>query len=92
MIRSFRHKGLRDFFFDGSRKGIDPRLAPRIGRIFDILRAASEPTELRLPGYDLHPLTGDKAGYWAVKVSGNWRIIFAFDGEDAVDVDLVDYH
>ena len=45
-----------------------------------------------LPGFRLHPLKGDLAGYWSVGVSGNWRVIFRFDGADARDVDLIDYH
>jgi toxin HigB-1 len=44
------------------------------------------------PGYGLHPLKGDRKGQWAVWVSGNWRLVFAFDGEDATDLDLIDYH
>lgn len=44
------------------------------------------------PGLRLHPLKGGRKGTWAVDVSGNWRITFAFSGEDAVDVDLEDYH
>lgn len=44
------------------------------------------------PGADLHPLKGDKQGLWAVKVSGNWRITFAFEAENARIVDYVDYH
>jgi toxin HigB-1 len=43
-----------------------------------------------LPGLQLHALKGDLSGYWSV--SGNWRIIFRFEGIDAVDVDYVDYH
>jgi proteic killer suppression protein len=45
-----------------------------------------------LPGLHLHALKGDLSGYWSVSVSGNWRIIFRFEGIDAVDVDYVDYH
>ena len=45
-----------------------------------------------LPGFRLHPLKGDRAGYWAVDVSGNWRVVFRFEGVHASDVDLVDYH
>lgn len=47
---------------------------------------------MRLPGYRLHRLTGAMRGLWAVDVSGNWRITFGFEGEDAFDVDYVDYH
>ena len=47
---------------------------------------------MNLPGLRLHPLKGDRAGYWAVKVSANWRVVFRFDGRDVRDVDLTDYH
>lgn len=40
----------------------------------------------------LHPLKGDRAGQWSVRVSGNWRVVFRFEDGEAVDVDLVDYH
>lgn len=40
----------------------------------------------------LHPLRGDRFGYWAMRVSGNWRIVFRFEDGDVWDVDLVDYH
>lgn len=45
-----------------------------------------------MPGWDLHKLAGDLKGHWAVKVSGNWRLTFTFDGEDAILVDYLDYH
>ncbi len=45
-----------------------------------------------LPGWRLHSLKGDRAQLWSVRVSGNWRIVFRFDGSEAVDVDLIDYH
>ncbi len=47
---------------------------------------------MNLPGYGLHPLTGDFAGFWAVRVSKNWRIVFRFEGRNVRDVDMVDYH
>ncbi len=47
---------------------------------------------MNLPGYRLHPLKGDLAGFWSVTVSGNWRVIFRFADGHASDVDLVDYH
>jgi len=60
--------------------------------ILDRLDAAKAPRDLALPGMDFHPLKGKDKGRYAVTVSGNWRITFAFDGEDAIDVDLEDYH
>lgn len=47
---------------------------------------------MEIPGLGLHPLKGNRKGYWAVSVSGNWRITFAFDDGDAVDIELEDYH
>jgi proteic killer suppression protein len=40
----------------------------------------------------LTKLKGKRAGQWAVSVSGNWRLVFEFEGDDATNVDLVDYH
>ncbi len=53
---------------------------------------AAEPNALDLPGFKFHALKGDLKGRYSVWVAGNWRITFAFDGEDAIDVDLEDYH
>ncbi len=50
------------------------------------------PTGVNLPGYRLHRLKGDRKGQWVISVSGNWRMVFEFGGEDATDIDLVDYH
>ena len=47
---------------------------------------------MALPGLSLHPLKGERKGTWAVKVSGNWRVTFAFVGKDADRVDYEDYH
>jgi proteic killer suppression protein len=56
------------------------------------LDVAVVPSDLDLPGYALHPLKGKLKGFWAVKVSGNWRIVFRFKHGDAFDVNLIDYH
>lgn len=92
MIRSFRHKGLERYFTKGERKGIDAQQEPRIRRILDRLEAATKPEDMNLPGYKFHGLKGDRKNTYAVSVSGNRRITFAFDGGDAVDVNLEDYH
>jgi proteic killer suppression protein len=92
MITSFAHKGLADFFYDGSKRGIQPRHAQKLADILDRLDAAQHVEDMRYPGSDLHPLHGGLAGYWAVKVSGNWRVIFRFDNGNASHVDYVDYH
>lgn len=92
MIRSFRHKGLKDFFESGSKRGVSPGLAARIGRRLDVLNAAQQLADLDVHGFDLHRLKGDRNDEWAISVSGNWRITFRFAKGEAFDVSLEDYH
>jgi len=92
MIKQFRHKGLYEFYKTGNKSGINPDHALKLARILDRLDASVRPSDMNLPGYQLHRLTGRKQGTWSVRVSGNWRITFTFEGEDAVAVDYVDYH
>ena len=65
---------------------------PKIERILARLDVATQPEMMNLPGFGLHPLKGELKGFWSVCVTGNWRIIFRFDGSHVSDVDLVDYH
>jgi proteic killer suppression protein len=92
MIQSFSHRGLGLFFSKGSYKGIPAQYAPRLERILDRLDAAVEPEDMDLPGYRFHELKGKRKKTFSVLVSGNWRITFKFSGENAVSVDLEDYH
>jgi proteic killer suppression protein len=92
MIVSFRHKGLKLLFGKGDRRRVPSEHADKIERILARLEEASEVGHMGLPGFRLHPLKGDLAGYWSVTVSGNWRIVFRFEGSDASEVDLIDYH
>ena len=92
MIVSFKHRGLQRFFESGTTRGIQAKQAKRIRMILARLSAATSPQDMNLPGLVLHELTGQHKGTWSVRVSGNWRITFTFDGVDAYDVDLEDYH
>lgn len=92
MIKSFRHKGLQKFFLDGTKKGIQAKHAEKLADILDQLNAATEIKDMNFPGSDLHSLKGNLQGFWSVKVSGNWRVIFGFEKGEALDVDYVDYH
>jgi proteic killer suppression protein len=53
---------------------------------------AHAPQALDIPRYRLHPLKGEVKGLWSVTVRANWRIVFRFEGTDAFDVELIDYH
>lgn len=92
MIVSFRHKGLKLLYDKGDRRRIKPEYVGKVERILARLDEASGPADMDLPGFRLHPLKGSYAGYWAVDVSGNWRIVFRFEGVNAHDVELTDYH
>lgn len=92
MIVGFRHKGLKLLFEKGDRRRVLPDYADKIERILARLEEASEVGNMDLPGFRLHPLKGDLAGNWSVTVSGNWRIVFRFEGGHACHVDLIDYH
>ena len=92
MIISFRHKGLETFYTTGSMRGIQAAHAAKLGRILQVLDAASTPEGVDLPGYRLHLLKGNLKGFWSVAVNGNWRVIFRFEGADVELVDYLDYH
>ena len=92
VIKSLRHRGLGKFFSPGSKAGIQPKHANRLRLQLFALDNARSPLDMNAPGWTLHPLAGSLAGRWAVSVSGNWRLIFEFDGNDVVLVDYEDYH
>jgi len=72
--------------------GIDLNHAARLARILDRLDASLSSHDMNLPGFKLHELKGREKGAWSVSVSGNWRVVFKFEGNDAVQVDYLDYH
>lgn len=92
MIVSFQHKGLKLFYEKGNASKLQPQHVAKIRLILTRLDAAVSPTDLNVPGYGLHQLVGDSAGFWAVKVDKNYRIVFRFDGVNMQDVDYLDYH
>lgn len=92
MIVSFKHKGLKKLYNTGNRQGVNPDHAVRLRLILARLAASQSPGDMDLPGLKLHPMKGDYKGFWAVTVSGNWRVIFRFEDQDATDVDYLDYH
>jgi len=92
MIVRFRHKGLERLFASGDTRGVSAQQAKRLRRLLASLSTATSPLNMNIAGYQLHPLVGERKGEWAVSVSGNWRLVFRLEGENATGVDLVDYH
>ncbi len=91
-IKSFQHKGLQSFFEKGSKAGIQPAHAGKLGRLLARLNVSTAPEDMNLIGSGFHGLTGNMKGRYAVSVNGNWRMTFAFEGTDAVLLDYLDYH
>ncbi|MBE9073752.1 type II toxin-antitoxin system RelE/ParE family toxin [Microcystis sp. LEGE 08355] len=92
MIQTFRDKALERLLKEGNAKGIPKDLEKRIRRRLEVIDSATAIDDLRIPGYDLHQLKGDRRETWSIKVSGNWRITFTFINNDAYDLNLEDYH
>ena len=92
MIENFRHKGLRKVFENDDPRKVPDAQADKIARTQARLNEAVTVQDMGLPGYRLHPLKGNLAGFWSVTVSGNWRIILRFEDGTAYDADLIDYH
>ena len=72
--------------------GYGPTCWRRLNEFLRFSMPPATPQALDLPGYRLHPLKGDLKGFWSVTVRANWRIVFRFEGTDAFDVELIDYH
>ena len=92
VIKSFRHKGLEQFFLSGSKAGVQPKHSEKLRVQLFALNNARRPTDMNAPAWRLHRLSGDLANHWSIDVSGNWRVTFTFQGQDAILVDYQDYH
>jgi proteic killer suppression protein len=92
VIENFKHKGLKRLFEDGETKGIRTDLLEKVENILAVLNRAAGSNDMDLPGFRLHPLKGDRKGFYGVTVRANWRVIFRFEEGNACDVELIDYH
>lgn len=92
MIRSFRSRALRRFAEDGDPSKLSVRNVLRLAIMLQQLEDAHTAEELNLPGYYFHALRGQDKGRFSIRVTGNYRLTFRWDDEDAIDVDLEDYH
>jgi proteic killer suppression protein len=91
-IKKIRHKGLKKFFVNGDKSGIQPAYIHKIGLILDLLDGATMSDDMDFPGSNFHRLKGNLKEFYSIHVNGNWTIIFRFEEGDAFDVDLIDYH
>ena len=87
-----KHSGLRALYERGDGSRLSADLVPRLRRILLRLEGATRPGNMAVPGYHLHPLKGARRGQWSVRVSGTGAWCSDFEGTEAVDVDLIDYH
>ena len=92
MIKSFKHKGLRDFFESGSSRGIQAAHSKKLRLQLAALDTAISIEDMDVPGYQLHALKGNRKGIWSISVSGNWRITFELTNGNVYIVDYEDYH
>jgi proteic killer suppression protein len=92
MIRSFRHRGIKQLFVRDDGSLLEASLIKRIKRLLDVLDSSNQIEGINYVGNHLHKLKGSRKGYWSLKVSGNWRITFRFEHGNAYDVNLEDYH
>lgn len=92
MLRTFKSKALKRFAATGDASRLSVQNHARVRQILIALDAATSPEAMNLPGLKFHSLKGADKGRFALWVSGNYRITFGFDGEDAIDINLEDYH
>ncbi len=94
MIKSFRSKKLERYWLKGDARGLPTDHMKRLNLRLSALDSATRPEQMNVPGWNFHTLGGDMRDRYAVRVTGNWRLTFAWSasGPDAVDVDYEDYH
>jgi len=92
MIKSFKHKGLGQFFKTGKQAGIQAKHAKKLRMQLAAIDTAQVLDDIDLPGFSLHPLKGNRSGIWSISVSGNWRVTFEFRDGNAYILNYEDYH
>jgi len=92
MIKSFKHKGIKQFFETGSTAGIQAKHAKKLRLQLVAIDTAFNIDDINLPGFALHPLKGNREGIWSISVSGNWRVTFEYRDGNAYILNYEDYH
>ncbi len=91
MIRSFKHRGLKELFETGRSRRVRTDLRRRAIRRLDTLDSASELAALNIPGFDFHRLRGKPTRY-SIHINGPFCLTFEWEDGDAIRVDLEQYH
>ncbi len=92
MIRSFKHKGLEQFFLKGKTKGIQAKHIQKLRNQLAAIHSATIIDDINLPGWRLHLLSGKRQNVWSITVNGNWRVTFEFEDGNAYILNYEDYH
>jgi len=92
MIKSFKHKGLKKFFYYGDVSGIQAEHKAKLNIILSAIQATKTVNALNVPMFRLHELKGDLKEHYSMRVNGNWRVTFKFEDGDAYILDYQDYH
>ena len=92
MIKTFKHKGLKKYFESGNTSGIQNTHVNKLKMQLAAIDTAHVIEDIDLPGYQLHPLKGNREGIWSISVNGNWRVTFEFSDGNAYILNYEDYH
>ena len=92
MIKTFKHKGLENFFRTGNSKGIQAKHKTKLQEQLSTLNEAISLSDLSRPSYYLHQLQGVRKETWSIRVSGNWRLTFRFENGNVHILNYEDYH
>lgn len=92
MIKSFKHKGLQQFFEKGTKKEIQADHASKLRMQLIALDTAHALEDMDIPGYRLHLLKGRQKNLCSITVNGNWRITFEFEAGHVYIANYEDYH
>jgi proteic killer suppression protein len=94
MIQNIKHKGLKLLWEQGNSSKLPADQINRIERMLEVIDSAQQvPDDFgACQNWNIHKLSGDLKDHWSIKVNKNYRIIFKFDGQNAYDLDYIDYH
>ncbi|MDP8163507.1 type II toxin-antitoxin system RelE/ParE family toxin [Pasteurella skyensis] len=91
MIKSFKHKGLKQFFEKGITKGLRADHVRKINNILTLVDRSKSVEDFNQL-FKCHELKGEYKGIYSMTVSGNWRITFKFIDGNAYILNYEDYH